>query len=85
VDGIIYHLRRRERWADRSNESNVGGAAVDSLVFPIVAFGSPILWAIVFGQFTAKVAGGYLWSLVLRKRGNEWEQRNHALYGDLGK
>jgi len=68
ADGIVYHWRRNERWADRSNESNVAGAAVDSLIFPIVAFGSPILWAIVFGQFTAKVAGGYVWSLVLRKR-----------------
>lgn len=85
ADGIVYHLRRKERWSDRSNESNVAGAAVDSLIFPIVAFGSPILWAIVFGQFTAKVAGGYLWSLVLRKRGNEWHERNKALYGHLGK
>ncbi len=85
VDGTVYHLRRKERWADRSNESNVAGAAVDSLIFPAIAFGTPILWAIVFGQFCAKVAGGYLWSLVLRKRGNEWHDRNKALYGHLGK
>jgi uncharacterized PurR-regulated membrane protein YhhQ (DUF165 family) len=68
ADGVVYHLRRKERWADRSNESNVAGAGVDSLIFPLVAFGTPVLWAIMFGQFTAKVAGGYLWSLVLRKR-----------------
>jgi len=34
----------------------------------LIAFGTPLLWAIVFGQFTAKVAGGYLWSLVLGRR-----------------
>lgn len=83
ADGLVYQWRRKERWADRSNESNIAGAAVDSLIFPLVAFGTPVLWAIVFGQFTAKVAGGYLWSLVLRKRGNEWEQRNKSLYGRL--
>lgn len=82
VDGIIYHLRRRAPWMERANDSNVAGAAVDSLVFPIVAFGTPVLWAIVFGQFCAKVAGGYLWSRVLKvKAGDEWTQRNRALWG----
>lgn len=78
ADAIVYHLRRKERWADRSNESNVAGAAVDSFVFPLIAFVPAIMpfWsatflALVFGQFTAKVAGGYVWSLVLRKREKE--------------
>jgi hypothetical protein len=69
ADTAVYHWRRRQRWEDRSNESNVAAAAVDSLIFPAVAFGTPILWAIVFGQFCAKVAGGYLWARVLRPRG----------------
>ena len=55
----------------RVNGSNVVGAAVDSLVFPTLAFGA-FLWPIVLGQFAAKVAGGVLWSLVravpLRRR-----------------
>lgn len=68
VDAVVYHLRRHQRWSDRSNESNIASAAVDSLVFPLIAFGTPILWVIVFGQFTAKVAGGYIWSVVLNKR-----------------
>jgi hypothetical protein len=68
ADGIVYHLRRDQTWSDRSNESNVAGASVDSFLFPAIAFGTPLLWAIIFGQFTAKVAGGYIWSLVLRKR-----------------
>lgn len=81
-DGITYHVRRRQSWSDRSNESNLAGAAIDSLVFTSVAFGGILTlssaFAIAFGQFTAKVAGGYLWSLVLRPRRNEWEQRNAA-------
>jgi hypothetical protein len=68
ADAIVYHLRRKERWADRSNESNVAGAAVDSLIFPVIAFGTPILWALTFSLFCAKIAGGYLWSLILRPR-----------------
>lgn len=68
VDAVVYHLRRKQSWSDRSNESNLAGAAVDSFVFPAVAFGWPLLWPIIFGQFCAKVAGGYVWSLVLRKR-----------------
>jgi hypothetical protein len=86
ADAVVYHLRRKRRWADRSNESNLAGAGVDSLVFPLVAFGTPLLWAIVFGQFTAKVAGGYVWSLIIgRFKKTDWEERNAALYGELGR
>ena len=53
-------------WMRRANGSNVVGAAVDSLVFPTLAFGA-LLPAIVVAQFVAKVAGGAVWSLVLRR------------------
>lgn len=51
-------------WLARSMKSNIAGAAVDSLVFPYMAFGG---WMplIVLGQFAAKVAGGALWSWML--------------------
>lgn len=68
VDALIYHVMRR-RGSDymlRVNGSNVGAAAVDSLIFPTLAFGA-FLPAIVALQFLAKVAGGFLWSLVLRR------------------
>lgn len=63
------HTIRRRRFSrmERINGSNVVGAAVDSLVFPTLAFGA-ILPAIVLGQFVAKVAGGFVWSLVLERR-----------------
>jgi uncharacterized PurR-regulated membrane protein YhhQ (DUF165 family) len=51
-------------WLKRANTSNVAGAAVDSLLFPTIAFGS-LMPHIVLMQFLAKVAGGYVWALLL--------------------
>lgn len=53
-------------WLRRSNTSNVAGAAVDSLVFPTLAFGA-LMPQIVLAQFVAKVAGGAVWALLLRR------------------
>jgi hypothetical protein len=65
TDTAVYHaLRRYPRWM-RINGSNVPSAAVDSLVFPTLAFGG-FLPLITLGQFAAKVAGGLVWSLILR-------------------
>ncbi len=65
VDTLVYHLLRRyPRWL-RINGSNVPSAAVDSIVFPVLAFGG-FPWPIILGQFLAKTLGGFLWSLVLR-------------------
>ncbi len=64
ADTVVYHLRRRHGWYERSNDSNVVSAAVDSLLFPTIAFGV-VLWPIIFGQFTAKVAGGAVWARLL--------------------
>lgn len=48
-------------WFKRSNVSNVAGAAVDSVLFPTLAFGM-LIPHIVALQFIAKVLGGALWS-----------------------
>lgn len=56
--------RLRGSWLYRANGSNVAGAAVDSLVFPTIAFGA-LMPHIVALQFLAKVAGGALWALVI--------------------
>ncbi len=53
-------------WLFRANGSNMAGAAVDSLIFPTLAFGA-LLPHIVALQFVAKVAGGFVWSLVLSR------------------
>lgn len=56
----------RGTWLFRANGSNVAGAAVDSLIFPTLAFGA-LMPHIVALQFIAKVAGGFIWSLVLSR------------------
>lgn len=63
MDTVVYHLMRHRPWLERSNTSNLVGAALDSSVFVLIAFGWS--WPIVFAQFCAKVAGGYVWSLLL--------------------
>jgi hypothetical protein len=66
ADWLAYSLLRSRPWLVRSNGSNVIGAAVDSVIFPTLAFGS-FLPHIVLLQFAAKVFGGALWSVLLRK------------------
>ena len=63
LDAVVYALLGERGRLLRINGSNVVGAAADSLIFPTLAFGS-LMPAIVIGQFVAKVAGGFLWSLV---------------------
>lgn len=67
ADYILYSALHDWEWLHRSNISNFLGAAIDSLVFPTIAFGG-VLWGITFGQFTAKVGGGLLFSLILAHR-----------------
>jgi uncharacterized PurR-regulated membrane protein YhhQ (DUF165 family) len=64
ADAVVYHLLRNRPWYERANQSNLAGAAVDSLVFVALwPFGFQITLA--FTLFAAKVAGGVVWSFVL--------------------
>lgn len=64
IDSIIYQLLGKyPRWL-RINGSNVPSAAVDSIIFPTLAFGG-FLPLITLGQFTAKVLGGAFWSVII--------------------
>lgn len=65
VDWITF-IRLRGTWLVKANGSNIAGAAIDSLVFPTLAFGV-LMPHIVAMQFIAKVAGGALWALVISK------------------
>ncbi len=61
LDAIVYNR------TGSITKSNVVGAAADSLIFPIVAFGGfPV--AIILGQFVAKVFGGEVWKRVIARR-----------------
>ena len=66
VDWVVF-VRTTGTWIKRANVSNTVGAAVDSLLFPTIAFGA-LMPEIVALQFVAKVAGGAVWSYVLEKK-----------------
>ena len=74
VDAAVYHkLLHMPKWA-RVNGSNIPAALVDSIVFPVIAFGwPPLLWLIV-GQFLAKVVGGFVWSVILLSQKLKFER-----------
>lgn len=59
--------RLRGSWMLRANGSNVAGAAVDSLIFPTIAFGV-LMPHIVAMQFAAKIVGGAIWTWLLNRR-----------------
>jgi queuosine precursor transporter len=65
TDWLAYSWLRDRPWLVRANGSNIVGAAVDSVVFPTLAFGA-FLPAIIALQFAAKVGGGAIWSLLMR-------------------
>ena len=53
-------------WLKRSNTSNIAAAAVDSIVFPTIAFGV-LMPHIVLMQFVAKVTGGAIWAWAISR------------------
>lgn len=65
VDWTVF-LRLPGSWLRRANGSNAASAAVDSLLFPTLAFGV-LMPHIVALQFAAKVAGGALWAALLAR------------------
>jgi uncharacterized PurR-regulated membrane protein YhhQ (DUF165 family) len=64
ADTLAYRILGDRAKRLRVNGSNVISAAVDSLVFPTIAFGV-FMPVIVLGQWFAKVAGGFIWSEVI--------------------
>ncbi len=65
ADATVYQLLINKPWLVKSNASNAVASAVDSMVFPLIAFGAFLPW-VVLGQFAAKVFGGAIWSWLLR-------------------
>lgn len=66
-DALAYGWLRDRRWLVRANGSNVIGAALDSALFPLIAFGAALPW-VMLGQLVAKLAGGLVWAWVLQQR-----------------
>lgn len=67
ADAFTYHLLRRWPWLKRVNASNTVSSALDSILFPTLAFGA-FMPTISAGHILAKVAGGFVWSLALKPR-----------------
>lgn len=65
IDWIVF-IKVTGSWFKRSNISNAAGSAVDSFVFPTMAFGV-IMPEIVAAQFASKMLGGLVWSFFFRK------------------
>jgi hypothetical protein len=65
VDTVAYSLLHGKTRLTRMNGSNLFSAAVDSAVFPALAFGFPLLFGVMVGQFVAKVLGGAVWSVII--------------------
>ncbi len=65
VDTLVYQKMYARPRLVKMNGSNVFSAATDSIIFPAVAFGFPLMWWIMLGQFAAKVLGGLFWSLLI--------------------
>lgn len=66
VDALMYQLLHRHAYLVKVNGSNIMSAAVDSILFPTLAFGVFLPW-IVLGQFVAKVLGGAVWGWALAR------------------
>lgn len=66
LDWLTYAGLRDRPWLERVTSSNVVGALFDSTLFVWIAFGFDVY--IIAAQIGAKVAGGYLWALVMRHR-----------------
>lgn len=64
-DTLVYHVLRDKAKLVKVNGSNIVSAAIDSLVFPTLAFGG-LMPLVTLGQFAAKVTGGFIWSVLLR-------------------
>lgn len=79
ADAGVYHALVGRSWTVRANGSNLVGATVDSLVFPVLAFGAA-LPSIVLAQLAAKVAGGVVWVIIIA-----WISRDslHSAQGPL--
>lgn len=66
VDTFLYQKFIHKKYFTKCNISNTGSAAVDSILFPLIAFGA-FMPLIVLGQFIAKVGVGFIWSLILKR------------------
>lgn len=69
VNAWVYQLLIKKSWFKKSNISNIAAAGVDSILFPLIAFGA-FMPVIIIAQFVCKIGGGALWSFILKSYKN---------------
>lgn len=74
ADAATYQLLAQRSWTVRANGSNFVGATVDSLIFPLLAFGA-LMPSIILAQLAAKVIGGMVWALFIARFGGATTSR----------
>ena len=67
IDTAVYQLLYKKNQFIKINGSNIFSALADSIIFPTIAFGGFSL-PITLGQFLAKVGGGFIWSIIIKRK-----------------
>ena len=67
ADALVYQKLFTKPWMLKVNASNIVSAALDSIIFPTIAFGA-FMPAIILGQFLAKTFGGAIWAMIIEDR-----------------
>ena len=81
VDTLTYALLHNQPPRIKVNASNTISATVDSILFPLLAFGTFMPW-ITLAQLAAKITGGFLWSLVIFGDRNRRRRHRQGLQND---
>ena len=63
-DALVFQALKGRSALIRANGSNIPSAIVDSLTFPLMAFGWPLQWAFFSVELAAKLLGGALWAWI---------------------
>ena len=63
-EALLYHALRAQSWAARAPRAAILAAAIDSVLFPTLAF-HQFVFLTSFDQFCAKVAGATCWAWVI--------------------
>lgn len=66
-DAWVFEHLRAKGWLWQVNGSNAAGAFIDSFLFLAIAFGWPPIWGAVALQALAKIFGGAIWSVIIKK------------------
>jgi len=66
ADSFVYQFLKSRKFLIKSNVSNIAGSAVDSIVFPTIAFGA-LMPEIIMAQFVSKLIGGFIFALIIQR------------------